>query len=72
MLRYLTAGESHGHSLTAIVTPRFHYIRTKQGDEQLYDHLVDPDEANDISRTPAGQAALPALRAILARETNGR
>ncbi|HEY0303780.1 MAG TPA: sulfatase [Longimicrobiales bacterium] len=60
------------HSQAALVTPQYHYIRFKTGEERLFDHNVDRNDTNDLSATPAGAAALPALRAALREHVGDR
>ena len=41
------------------------YILSGDGSEELYDFDLDPQEHNDLARTPEGQAALPEYRDLL-------
>jgi arylsulfatase A-like enzyme len=47
----------------SITAGRYRYIKNEgDGREELYDFAADPLEQHDLSATPDGQAALPALR----------
>lgn len=55
-------------NLTALIQDSVRYIRNQDtGAELLFDLEQDPLEQHDLSRAPAGQARLPALRAALER-----
>lgn len=49
--------------MQAVLRGSWHYIRESDGREQLFDYWADPAEEHDVAGTPAGAAALPALRA---------
>ncbi len=46
----------------SITTGRYQYLRLSRGQERLYDYTTDPEEQQDLSGTPAGEAQLPAFR----------
>jgi arylsulfatase A-like enzyme len=52
-------------SLKSIEFDGLRYIRSGDGSEELYDFAHDPQELNDLSATPAGQAALSEYRTML-------
>jgi len=52
-------------SLRAIVSPRWHYIVSSNGDDELYDWEGDPAELHDLSDTPHGRAAARRLAECL-------
>ena len=55
---------SHGPVISVLADP-WHYIRWGDGGEELYDVREDPEEVNDLARTPEGRARLPLLKAML-------
>ena len=42
----------YGKDNFAVIDERYRYIRYENGDEELYDHLSDPNEWNNISNDP--------------------
>ena len=60
----------------AVRTPRWRYIRYASGEEELYDHSVDPDELNNLAVTapqdPLTVEALDKLRSQLKQLLTGK
>lgn len=59
-------------SQAALITPQYHYIRFKTGEERLFDHVADRSEQNNLATTRAGSALLPSLRALLQQEAGDK
>jgi hypothetical protein len=51
--------------MKSITTDGLRYILNGDEREELYDFELDPQEMNDLSGTPEGQAALPGIRLLL-------
>ncbi len=51
--------------LYSLVADRYHYIRAKDGSEQLYDFVNDPLERDDLSRNEKDREVLERFRASL-------
>jgi hypothetical protein len=49
----------------SLIADGFHYIRHRDGGEELYALDRDPGDSLDLTSSPGGRAALPRLRAIL-------
>jgi arylsulfatase A-like enzyme len=52
-------------SMVSLVADRYHYIRSSEGQEQVFDFLTDRSEQHDLAATEAGKQMLPAFRAAL-------
>lgn len=59
-------------SLSALVTPVWHYIEPDSGRVELYDIVQDPAETHDLSGDPAQRGTLMRLRAELRARNKGR
>ena len=55
----------------SLTTPQWHYIRSSQGQQELYRWDTDPAESNDLSSQPASRATLEGLQAQLL-QSSGR
>lgn len=57
--------DSSTRDLASIVDGRFHFIRTDQGREELFDVLTDPMEQRDLAGTPGADSVQARLRRAL-------
>ncbi|OUT58611.1 MAG: hypothetical protein CBB71_12900 [Rhodopirellula sp. TMED11] len=53
---------SHGPGNHAVRTDHWRYIHYANGDEELYDHRIDPNEWNNLAADPSFQQTLESLR----------
>lgn len=63
------AATATGDHEKSLVTEGYHYIRSSDGTEELYDFERDPDETRDLARTVAGGRVLPRMRLWLSGAT---
>jgi arylsulfatase A-like enzyme len=56
-----------GVRIRAIVGPRWHYMERENGENDLYDWEQDPQELNNLIKTPEGAATAQGLSAYLKR-----
>jgi arylsulfatase A-like enzyme len=58
-------GREHAGVEMSVVAQGFHYVRSGEGTERLFDLRVDPYEQLDVSSIPIGQAKLTDFRNML-------
>lgn len=56
---------THGRGNHAVRTERYRYIRYANGDEELYDHTVDPNEWTNIAQRAGSQSVIDTLKVHL-------
>ncbi|QDT32041.1 sulfatase [Thalassoglobus polymorphus] len=59
---------THGRKNHAIRTDRYRYIQYANGDEELYDHNVDPGEFNNLASEPSMKSTITELQKWLPKE----
>jgi arylsulfatase A-like enzyme len=59
---------THGRGNHAVRDERHRYIRYHNGEEELYDHDVDPNEWRNLAADPAQRPIIESLRRHLPRE----
>jgi arylsulfatase A-like enzyme len=53
---------THGRGNHAVRDERYRYIRYSNGEEELYDHDVDPNEWTNLAADPAQRPIIESLR----------
>lgn len=59
---------THGRGNHAVRDERCRYIRYRNGEEELYNHDVDPNEWTNLAADPAQRPDIESLRRHLSKE----